>query len=112
MYWQAFAITTAVQIIIFYIINTFRDVSLEKIKNNRIAELSKQGILLKCPCSKQMEEFIPIVLNENNNYDCQFCNKPVSVKIEATTLATTVPVDLDVSQDKLSQIYSKITNGN
>jgi hypothetical protein len=55
---------------------------------------------------------VPIVLNENNNYNCEVCSKPVVVSIEATTLAATVPVDLENSQDKISQIYSKITNGN
>jgi hypothetical protein len=111
-FWQAFAISAALQVIIFYIINTIRDVSIQKLENQRIAEYSKQGLLLKCPCYKQNQEFVPIVLNENNNYNCEVCSKPVVVSIEATTLAATVPVDLENSQDKISQIYSKITNGN
>jgi hypothetical protein len=85
---------------------------MQKIENKRIAEFSKQGLLLKCPCFKQSEEFVPIVLNENNNYNCEACNKPITVKIEATTLAATVPVDIENSQDKIAQIYNKITNGN
>ena len=111
-FWQAFAISAALQVIIFYIINTIRDVSIQKLENQRIAEYSKQGLLLKCPCYKQNEEFVPIVLNENNNYSCEVCNKPVAVSIQTTTLAATVPVDLENSQEKISQIYNKITNGN
>ena len=111
-FWQVFAISAALQVIIFYIINTVRDISMQKIENKRIAEFSKQGLLLKCPCFRQSEEFVPIVLNENNSYNCEACNKPITVKIEATTLAATVPVDIENSQDKIAQIYNKITNGN
>lgn len=111
-FWEVFAITTALQIIIFYIINTIRDVSIQKLENQRIAEYSKQGLLLKCPCFKQNQEFVPIVLNENNSYNCELCNKPVVVSVEATTLAATVPVDIENSQEKIAQIYNKITNGN
>lgn len=112
VFWQAFAITTAAQIVIFFIINAIRDVSLAKIETAKIAELSKQGLLLKCPCYKQNEEFIPIELNENNSYTCRECNKSISVNIEATTLISTVPLDLENSQNNLEKIYSTITNGN
>jgi len=111
-FWEAFIITTAAQIIIFYIVNTVRDIKIIKLENERIAEYSRQGLLLKCPCYKQNEELIPIVLNEDNLYNCGECKKPISVKIEATTLSATVPVDLENSQDKISQIYNKLTNGN
>lgn len=111
-FWQVFAITTAAQIIIFYIVNTIRDVSLQKIENARIAEFSKQGLMLKCPCYKQNSEFIPITLNEENMYNCGECNKPIKVDIEATTLLATIPVDLDTPQVELSKIYNKLASKN
>lgn len=111
-FWEVFAIATAAQIIIFYIINTIRDVSLKKIENDRLAEFSKQGLMLKCPCFKQNSEFIPIVLNEENAYNCGECQKPIKVDIEATTLMATVPVDLDTPQTKLAEIYNKIATKN
>lgn len=110
-FWIAFAITTAIQIILFYIVNTIRDVSLYRLENQRIAEYSKQGMLLKCPCHVQNEEFVPIYLNEPNEYNCGACNKPVSVKIEATTLAATIPIDIDNSQEQIAKIYNTLTNG-
>jgi hypothetical protein len=61
----------------------------KKLENERIKEFSLQGLEVTCPCLLKKTEFVPIVLNTNNNYKCDYCQKNVSVYIAAETALVT-----------------------
>jgi len=61
----------------------------KKLENERIKEFSLQGLEVTCPCSLKKAEFVPIILNTNNTYRCDHCQKNVSVYIAAETALVT-----------------------
>jgi hypothetical protein len=61
----------------------------KKLENERIKEFSLQGLEVTCPCALKKTEFVPIVLNTNNNYKCNYCQKNISVYIAAETALVT-----------------------
>lgn len=65
----------------------------KKIENERLKELSFQGLRVTCPCHKRIEDFVPIKLNTQNYYKCTECNKNISVYIDAETAIATEPLD-------------------
>jgi len=108
-FWQIFTITTGVQIVLFAVVNSLREASIRKVEVERIKTLEKQGIQVTCPCYKEISQFIPVVLNEDNSYMCDGCNKRVNVEINAETRMATMPVDLEQSQNNIAAIYDTIT---
>jgi hypothetical protein len=64
----------------------------KKLENERIKEFSLQGMEVACPCSLKKTEFVPIVLNTNNNYKCNHCQKNISVYVTAETALVTEPL--------------------
>lgn len=109
-FWQVFTIVTGIQIIVFAIANSIKESSIRKIEVERIKSLEKQGVQVTCPCYKEISQFIPVVLNEDNSYMCDGCNKRVNVEINAETRMATMPVDLEQSQSNIAAIYDTITN--
>ena len=71
------------------ILNVYVELQNKKLENERIKEFSLQGLEVICPCSLKKTEFIPIVLNTNNTYKCDFCQKNVSVYITPETALIT-----------------------
>lgn len=78
----------------------------KKLENERIKEFSLQGMEVTCPCALKKTEFVPIVLNTNNSYKCNTCQKNISVyvvpetaliteTIANVTLPTTIPTFTD-----------------
>jgi hypothetical protein len=65
----------------------------KKLENERIKELSYQGLEVACPCYKAVKEFIPVRLNAANYYKCSDCKKTISVLITPETAVVTEPVD-------------------
>lgn len=74
----------------------------KKLENERIKEFSLQGMEVTCPCTLKKAEFVPIILNTNNTYKCNTCQKNISVyivpetaliteTIANVTLPTTIP---------------------
>jgi len=61
----------------------------KKLENERIKEFSLQGLEVTCPCPLRKTEFVPIVLNTNNTYKCDHCQKNVSVYIVPETALIT-----------------------
>jgi hypothetical protein len=61
----------------------------KKLENERIKEFSLQGLEVTCPCALKKAEFVPIILNTNNTYRCDHCQKNVSVYIAAETALVT-----------------------
>ena len=71
------------------ILNTYVELKNKKLENERIKEFSLQGLEVTCPCSLKKTEFVPIVLNTNNAYKCDHCQKNISVYIAAETALVT-----------------------
>ena len=71
------------------ILNVYIELKNKKLENERIKEFSLQGLEVTCPCTLKKNEFIPIVLNTNNSYKCDYCQKNVSVYIAAETALMT-----------------------
>jgi hypothetical protein len=87
---------SAVQFVINYMyqtaLNTYISLNNKKLENERIKEFTKQGLEVKCPCSKGVIDFVPITLNTNNRYKCKECQKIISVYITPSTALTTEPL--------------------
>lgn len=81
----------------------------EKIMNERIREFSKQGVDIVCPCSKACKQFIPIRLNEDNDYQCLDCNKNVRVDVNVSTFLKTEPIDLPTANKAIDIVYDETT---
>lgn len=65
----------------------------KKLENERIKELTFQGLEVTCPCHKRVTDFVPIRLNTANYYKCRECSKSISVYINAETAVVTEPQD-------------------
>lgn len=104
-YFTSFSI---IQIIIHNLYKKYLEISLEKIKNDRIKEYSKQGMEVKCPCYLEKTFFIPINLNQNNTFNCNECKKNVSVEINTKTFIETEIINLDAAEIALQEVYKKI----
>lgn len=61
----------------------------KQLENERIREFSLQGLEVTCPCSLKKTEFVPIILNTNNTYKCDHCQKNISVYITTETALMT-----------------------
>jgi len=92
-----FVITTISQFIIFYIIGSIMEyigeIKLKEIEAFKLAEYSKQGMEVECPCHKKVKQFVPVILNTKNTYKCIDCSKINSVIISAETAQTTQPLE-------------------
>ena len=91
-YIVVFIITFVLQFAIGFIISSIRDPLLllraEEIENERIKALSQQGLELKCAhCSNS--SFVPIRLDEHNNYECPHCTQSNSVYLNITVARET-----------------------
>jgi len=58
----------------------------------REAELSKQGAEVTCPCDRGIKCFVPITLNERNEYVCPGCKKDINVLVDLKTVLVTTPI--------------------
>jgi hypothetical protein len=70
-------------------LNAYIELRNKKLENERIKEFSVQGLEVTCPCALKKVEFVPVVLNTNNTYKCDHCQKNISVYIAAETALMT-----------------------
>lgn len=88
---------TTLQFVIFYFYNDWvtKRIALkeEELIVAREAELSKQGAEVICPCDRNIKCFVPILLNDRNEYECPGCKKTVNVLVNLKTVLTTRPID-------------------
>jgi len=95
-FFSGFGFFTALQFISFYFYRDYvsRKIAVEeqKIIAAREAEFSKQGADVTCPCDRQVKCFVPIVLNQRNEYTCPGCNKDISISVNLKTALITTPV--------------------
>ena len=98
---------SVIQIICYNLYLKYVEIKIEKIKNERIKEFSKQGLEIKCPCSKSRPMFVPVELNADNFFKCGECEKNISVEITAKAFLETEMVNLDAADAALVEIYKK-----
>ena len=98
---------SVIQVISYNIYLKYIQIRIEKIKNERIKEFSKQGLEIKCPCHKSKPMFVPVELNTDNFFKCGECEKNFSVEITAKAFIQTEMVDLDAADAALVEIYKK-----
>ncbi len=103
-FWVTFFVSLLGQFIVFFIVGSvlefINELKAKELNALRIAEFSKQGMEVECPCYKKVKEFVPITLNAKNMYKCSDCKKNVSVYITTETVyvsdATVPEINLDV----------------
>lgn len=105
---KAFICVTIGQIICYNLYRKFLEIKLEKIKNERIKEYSKQGLDINCPCHLNVPMFVPITLNQKNSFKCGECKKNISVDITAKSFLETEIIDLDAADAAFVEVYKKI----
>lgn len=91
--WLGIALGITIQFGLYYgfmaILNAYITLKNKQLENERIKEFSHQGLEVTCPCHLRKTEFVPIVLNTNNTYKCDTCQKNISVYIVPETAMIT-----------------------
>jgi len=99
---SGFGFFTVLQFVGFYFYRDYltrkNAIEEQKLIIAREAELSKQGAEVVCPCDRQVKCFIPIVLNQRNEYICPGCDKNVNVAVNLKTVLVTTPI-VDTLED-------------
>lgn len=98
----------------FTLLNVFVSLKNKKLENERIKEFSHQGLTVTCPCPLKKEEYVPIVLNTNNTYKCDTCQKNINVYIvpETVLVTETIANTNTISIPALAEAADQITDGN
>ena len=95
-FYSALGFFTVLQFITFYFYNDYKTKNLvieeERLVLAREAELSKQGAEVSCPCDRNIKCFVPIVINDRNEYSCPGCKKTINVLVNLKTVLTTTPI--------------------
>jgi hypothetical protein len=94
-FWGFFLIAFVFQFIIFAVINTFlqrKDViEGTKLINEQLEASSKYFINLSCSYC-QINNTIPLVLNQENRFKCESCNQINGVKMQFFSTQITTPL--------------------
>jgi len=113
-FFSGLAFFVALQFIGFYFYRDIMDKKLaietERLIIAREAELSKQGAVVTCPCDRAVQTFVPIVLNEANDYVCPGCKKQVNIHVNLKTAIATIPVATDPQIILQQQLTTKADN--
>ena len=109
---SALGFFVALQFIGFYFYRDLTEkrlaVEAERLTIAREAELSKQGAVVACPCDRAVQTFVPIILNEKNDYLCPGCKKQVNIHVNLKTAIATIPVVADAQQVLQQQLVSEV----
>jgi len=88
-FWLTFFISLLGQFVLFFIVGSvlefINELKIKEINALKIAEYSKQGVEVECPCYKKIKEFVPISFNSKNTYKCTDCKKNISVYVSTET---------------------------
>lgn len=96
------------QVILYNIYKNIIELLAVKLQNEKIKELSKQGMELKCPCFLEKRMFLPLSLDGPNSFSCLECKKNIIVDITAKTFLQTEMIDLDKADENFVRAYNKI----
>lgn len=96
------------QVIIYNVYKNVVELFATKLQNEKLKELSKQGMEVKCPCYLEKPMFVPINLNGPNGFNCNECKKNVVVDITAKTFMQTEMISLEKADEAFIKAYNKI----
>lgn len=96
------------QVIIYNVYKNVVELFAVKLQNEKLKELSKQGMEVKCPCYLEKPMFVPINLNGPNGFNCNECKKNVVVDLTAKTFLQTEMIDLEKADESFIKAYNKI----
>lgn len=105
---EVFAITTIIQLLVYWSSLPFIHLYSRKLQIRELETLEKQGMEISCPCFKKNKQFIPIILNTDNTFDCNVCNKQINVEVDVTSILATIPVDINQSNKNINEIYNSL----
>jgi hypothetical protein len=105
-----FLAATLIQVILYNVYKSIIEYLAMKLQVEKIKEYSKQGMEVKCPCYLEKKMFVPITLNGENVFNCNECDKMISVDITAKTFMQTDMIDLDKADEALIKAYKHIQN--
>lgn len=94
----------------FVIYNAYKNtVSLlqRRVDNQRIAEFSKQGVEITCPCAKAAKHFIPIRLDEDNSYKCLDCPNYVRINVDIKPYIVSDVIDVVKTEEAIESLYDQ-----
>lgn len=97
-----------VQVILYNVYKNIVELFAAKLQNEKLKELSKQGMEVKCPCYLEKPMFVPINLNGPNGFNCNECKKNVVVDLTAKTFLQTEMIDLEKADESFIKAYNKI----
>ena len=103
-----FIVFDVAQVILYNVYKKIVELFIFKLQNEKIKELSKQGMELKCPCYLEKNMFVPINLNAPNSFKCNECNKNIIVDLTAKTFLQTEMIDLEKADENFIKAYNKI----
>lgn len=95
-FWGTFFVAFGIQVVIFFIVNTVLQKKDEEINtkliNEQLNALSKYIIRLTCSyCGKPGN--VPVVLNRENRFKCEFCQQTNGVKMQFFSTQITTPLE-------------------
>jgi len=95
-FFSSWAFLTVLQFVGFYFYNEHvsRKIALQEqqLLLAHEAELSKQTSEVTCPCDRGVKCFVPINLNDRNEYVCPGCKKDINVIVDLKTALITTPI--------------------
>ncbi len=99
-FFAIFGITFIGQFIIYDLFSRWRrsglEVEFRRLENERIKAFSEQGLEVTCPVESCMHKtFVPIIISEDNEYDCPKCNAGIKIYVGTKSFLKTTPIDGD-----------------
>jgi hypothetical protein len=96
-FWAGFCLGITIQVIGFAIYNTILlrndEIVANKLFNEQLQALSKFSVKLSCAYCKQPSAPVPIQLNQNNSFKCEYCKQVSGIKMQFITTQVTTPID-------------------
>ena len=72
------------------------EIEFRTLENERIKEYTQQGLEVICPVETcNTPTFVPIIISEENEYECPMCNVSIKIYIGSKTFLKTSPVEGD-----------------
>ncbi|MDB4430310.1 hypothetical protein N9273_00655 [bacterium] len=96
-FWNTFSLTTGIQFIVFWVINSHKELDKDTIygefETNIDQILSLSRVAVECPCTNHVfnEE---VFLNSENIHRCPKCNNSVKLDAQVSAVLQTTPEEI------------------
>jgi membrane protein implicated in regulation of membrane protease activity len=95
-FWLGFALSFILQVVFFYLFNSVYENRLieraQILKLEEVKELSKNKVILECPCAEKNKQEINMRFDENVVYECSKCKKNIKADAIVKNVLTTQPI--------------------